>query len=325
MSKFPEYKHEKSQEWFNRALNAIPSGVYGHLGPSEGLFRPITKWPLMSQKAKGTYFWDVDGNKYLDFMCAYGPNVLGYCDDDVDAAAMEQLKTGNCTTSPSYKMVECAELLIDTVNTADWAFFMKNGSDATTFSVMCARAHTGKKKMMFFKGYYHGDFQWAQKVDYPGILPEEVENNVVVPWFDLDAMQKAYDEADGDFAGLIAQPYDHGNFKDNVCATPEQWKAVRKFCDDHGMVLIFDDVRTGFSLDLAGSDHYYGIKADLICFCKALANGYNMSAVCGQEHMKNTASSVVYTGSYWMSAEPFAACLACIPKMKKLNTPCSCR
>ena len=106
MSKFPEYTHEKSQEWFNRALNAIPSGVYGHLGPSEGLFLPITKWPLMSDHAKGTYFWDVDGNKYLDFMCAYGPNVLGYCDDDVDAAAMAQLKQGNCTTSPSYKMVE---------------------------------------------------------------------------------------------------------------------------------------------------------------------------------------------------------------------------
>ena len=89
MSKFPEYKHEKSQEWFNRALAAIPSGVYGHLGPSEGLFLPITKWPLMSDHAKGTYFWDVDGNKYLDFMCAYGPNVLGYCDDDVDKAAMD--------------------------------------------------------------------------------------------------------------------------------------------------------------------------------------------------------------------------------------------
>ena len=226
MSKFPEYKHEKSQEWFNRALDAIPSGVYGHLGPSEGLFLPITKWPLMSDHAKGTYFWDVDGNKYLDFMCAYGPNVLGYCDDDVDKAAMEQLKRGNCTTSPSYKMVECAELLKDTVAMADWAFFMKNGSDATTFSVMCARAHTGKKKMMFFKGYYHGDFQWAQKIDYPGILPEEVENNIVVPWFDMDAMQEAYDACGGDVAGLIAQPYDHGNFFDNVCATKEQWAKV---------------------------------------------------------------------------------------------------
>ncbi len=242
-------------------------------------------------------------------MCAYGPNVLGYCDDDVDAAAMEQLKQGNCTTSPSYKMVECAEMLKDTVATADWAFFMKNGSDATTFSVMCARAHTGKKKMMFFKGYYHGDFQWAQKADYPGITPEDVANNIIIPWFDMDAMQKAYDECGGDVAGLIAQPYDHGNFYDNVCATKEQWAAVRKFCDDHGMVLIIDDVRTGFRLDIAGSDHYYGFKADLICFCKALANGYNMSAVCGQEHI------------YWMSAEPFAACLACIPKMKKLDIP----
>ena len=175
MSKFPEYTHEKSKEWFSRALAAIPSGVYGHLGPSEGLFLPINKWPLMSDHAKGTYFWDVDGNKYLDLMCAYGPNVLGYCDEDVDAAAIKQLHTGNCTTSPSYKMVECAELLKDTVACADWAFFMKNGSDATTFSVMCARAHTGKKKMFFLKGYYHGDFQWAQKVDYPGILPEEVQ------------------------------------------------------------------------------------------------------------------------------------------------------
>lgn len=254
-------------------------------------------------------------------MCAYGPNVLGYCDDDVDAAAIEQLRRGNCTTSPSYKMVECAELLKDTVACADWAFFMKNGSDATTFSVMCARAHTGKKKMFFLQGYYHGDFQWAQKVDYPGILPEEVANNVVIPWFDLEALQQAYDECGGDVAGLIAQPYDHGNFKDNECATKDYWQAVRKFCDAHGMVLIFDDVRTGFRLDLAGSDHYYGIKADLICFCKALANGYNMSAVCGGEHMKSTASSVTYTGSYWMSAEPFAACLACIDKMKKLDVP----
>ena len=135
----------------------------------------------------------------------------------------------------------------------------------------------------------------------------------------MDAMQEAYDACGGDVAGLIAQPYDHGNFFDNVCATKEQWAKVRKFCDDHGMVLIIDDVRTGFRLDIAGSDHYYGFKADLICFCKA--NGYNMSAVCGGEHMKNTASSVVYTGSYWMSAEPFAACLACIPKMKKLDTP----
>lgn len=321
MSRYPEYSHEKSRAWFDRALQVIPSGVYGHLGPSEGLFLPLEKWPLISSKAQGTYFWDMDGNRYLDFMCAYGPNVLGYGDPDVDRAAMEQLKVGNCTTAPSYKMVECAEMLVDTVACADWAFFMKNGTDATTFANLTARAATGRKKTIFLRGYYHGNQPWAMKADYPGILPEEVANNIVVPWFDIPALEKAWDYAKGDVAALIAQPYDHGNFFDNRCATPEYWAAVREFCTRHGIVLIIDDVRAGFRLDLQGSDHYYGFQADIICFCKALANGYNMSAACGVDSLRSAASSLSYTGSYWMSAEPFAACLATVEKLKKLDAP----
>ena len=152
MSKFPEYKHTKSHEYFDRAIKVIPSGIYGHLGPAEGLWVPVSKWPFYSEKAKGTYFWDVDGNKYIDYMCAYGPNVLGYNDPDVDAAAMKQMKLGNCTTSPSKVMVECAENLVNTVASADWAFFAKNGSDVTTLAVMTARAHTHKKKDVLLKG-----------------------------------------------------------------------------------------------------------------------------------------------------------------------------
>jgi len=321
MSKFPEYSHKKSRSWFDRALNVIPSGVYGHLGPTEGLFLPLEKWPLISSRAQGAYFWDMDGNKYLDFMCAYGPNVLGYGDPDVDAAAISQLAVGNCTTAPSYKMVECAELLVDTVATADWAFFMKNGTDATTFAVMTARAHTRKRKVFFLKNYYHGNDPWAMKADYPGILPEDVCHNVILPWFDVQALEDAYNACDGDVAALIAQPYDHGNFYDNRPATKEYWASVRKFCTEKGIVLIIDDVRAGFRLDLAGSDHYYGFEADLICFCKALANGYNMSACCGKEYLRPAASSLSFTGSYWMSAEPFAACIACINKLKKLDAP----
>ena len=321
MAEFKEYSHEKSRAWFDRALKVIPSGVYGHQGPSEGLFLPMEKWPLISSRAKGAYFWDMDDNRYLDLMCAYGPNVLGYNDPDIDAAAIAQLKAENCVTAPSYKMVECAELLVDTVACADWAYFMKNGTDATTFSVLCARAHTGKKKIFFLEGYYHGNDQWAMKVDYPGILPEDVANNRVIPWFDLNALQQAYDACNGDVAALIAQPYDHGNFADNRVANREYWRQVREFCDKHGMLLIIDDVRAGFRLDLAGSDHYYGFKADIICFCKALANGYNMSAACGGEHLKATASSLSFTGSYWMSAVPFAACIATLNKMKALGTP----
>ena len=91
--------HEKSAELFQRAAKVIPSGLYGHQGPAEGCCIPVSAYPLFSQKAQGSYFWDVDGNKYIDYMCAYGPNVLGYNDPDVDAAVMEQMKIENCVTA----------------------------------------------------------------------------------------------------------------------------------------------------------------------------------------------------------------------------------
>ena len=108
---------------------------------------------------------------------------------------------------------------------------------------------------------------------------------------------------------------------DNSLPADGFWAKVRKLCDDTGTVLIIDDVRAGFRLDMAGSDHYFGFEADLICFCKALANGYNVSALCGKEFLKNAISGLSYTGSYWMSAVPFAAGIACIQKMKKLGMP----
>lgn len=311
----------KSREMFNRAFKVIPSGIYGHQGPSEGCYIPNDAFPLYSSKAQGTYFWDLDGNKYIDYMCGYGPNVLGYCDPDVDAAALEQLKKENCVTIPSSVMVDFAELLVDTVACADWAFFAKNGNDVTSLAVITARAATHRKKIVFFNGYYHGVSPWTQKLDYPGILEEEVCNNIYVPWNDYAALERVFNENKGEIAGIIAQPYMHGNFVDNEFPADGFWQKVRKLCDDNGTVLIVDDVRAGFRLDLAGSDHYFGFKADLICFCKALANGYNVSALCGRADLKDVVSSITYTGSYWMSAVPFAAGIACINKLKKINAP----
>lgn len=315
------YTHEKSREEFARAAKVIPSGVYGHLGPAEGCFIPVDAFPLFSSRAQGSYFWDVDGNRYIDYMCAYGPNVLGYNDPDVDDAAAAQRRLGDCTTSPSTKMIDFAELLVDTVKSADWAFFAKNGNDVTTMAVMAARAYTHRKKIVFFKGYYHGISPWTQKIDYSGVLEEEVWNNVYVDWNDFDQLAEAFEKNKGQIAALIAQPYMHGNFKDNELPLPDYWQKVRKLCTDNDVVLVIDDVRAGFRLDIAGSDHYFGFEADLICFCKALANGYNVSALCGKDFLKNTISGLSYTGSYWLSAVPFAAGIACIEKMKKLGMP----
>lgn len=306
---------------FERAAKVIPAGIYGHQGPAEGCHIPVEAFPMFASRAQGSYFWDVDGNRFIDYMCAYGPNVLGYNDPEVNAAAAAQRRLGDCMTAPSTKMIDLAELLVDTVASADWAFFAKNGNDVTTLAVMASRAYTHRKKIVFFKGYYHGISPWTQKIDYAGVIEEDVVNNIYLDWNDSDAIERAFAENKGQIAAVIAQPYMHGNFMDNQLPAKGYWQKIRKLCTDNGTVLIVDDVRAGFRLDLAGSDHYFGFEADLICFCKAIANGYNVSALCGKDFLKNTVAGMSYTGSYWLSAVPFAAAIACIEKMKRINAP----
>ena len=313
------YTYPKNDELLARAAKVIPAGVYGHLGPAEGCFIPISAFPKFCDHARGSYFWDVDGNRFLDFMCAYGPNVLGYCDPVVNEAVRAQMELGDVTTTPSVRMVELAELMTDTVASADWAFFAKNGGDTTTLSILTARAATGRRKIIFTKGYYHGVAPWTQRADAPWVLPGEVEHNLLVDFNDLEGLRAVIDQYGEDIACFISTPYMHGNFVDNVLPAPGYWQEVRRLCTEKGILLIIDDVRCGFRLDMQGSDHYYGFEADMLCLCKAIANGYNVSCLCGKEFLRATVSSITYTGSYWMSAVPFAAGIACINRMKELG------
>ena len=207
--------YEKSRAMFERALKVIPSGVYGHQGPAEGCFIPVDAFPFFSERAKGSYFWDVDGNRFIDYMCAYGPNILGYGDPDVDEAAAKQREKEDCVTAPSPVMIDFAELLVDTVASADWAFFAKNGNDVTTLAVMTARAYTKRKKIVFFKGYYHGVSPWTQKIDYSGIIKEDVCNSIYADWNDYEGLCEIFEKNKGEIAAVISQPYMHGNFADN--------------------------------------------------------------------------------------------------------------
>lgn len=313
--------YENSRKIMERASKVIPCGVYGHLGPGEGCMIPVEAFPSFASKAQGSYFWDADGNKYIDFMCAYGPNVLGYNDPDVDAAALAQLKEMNCVTLPNEKMVDFAELLTN-LTKKDWAFFAKNGGDTTLYSTMIARFYTGKKKIIFVNGYYHGVAPWSQKADVAGTIDDDCKNSLYVDFNDVEGLKKVIEENKNDIAAFISTPYMHGNFIDNVLPAEGYWQEVRKLCTENNIVLIVDDIRCGFRLDLTGSDHHYGFEADLICFCKALANGYNVSCLCGKEFLKGAAGSIMYTGSYWMSSVPFAAGIACINKMVE-NDACT--
>ena len=313
------YDVSKSQEMFKRALKVVPAGIYGHLGPSEGCMIPVSSYPLFMSKAKGSYFWDIDGNRFIDYMCAYGPNFLGYNDPDVDAAAIEQLKKGNCATLTSDLLVEFAEEMVSTIAMADWAFFAKNGGDVTSFATMIARAYTNRKKIVLVKGYYHGVAPWTQKLGYAGVTEEDIANNLYIDWNAPDQFEKLTKKYPGQIAAIIATPYYHPTFVDNELPPEGYWQKIRKICDENGILLIIDDVRAGFRIDEKGSDYHYGIRADLSCFCKAIANGYNVSAICGAEKLKNATSDIMYTGSYWLSAVPFAAGIATLRKAKAIK------
>ncbi len=313
------YTYKKSFNLFKRAAKVIPCGIYGHMSPAPLI--PPTDYPFYAAHAKGSHFHDVDGNEFIDYMCAYGPMVLGYNNPKVDAAAMKQLKAGNCITAPSPVMVELAEYLVDLVEIADWAYFAKNGGDVTSYALMVARAATGRKKIILVRGGYHGVAPWAQGPGHHGVIEEDHTNILYVDWNDLAGFEKVVNEHPGEIAGFMATPYHHPTFTDSEFPAPGYWSGVEALCRKAGIVLIIDDVRCGFRLDLRGSNVYFGFKPDLVCFCKAIANGYPISALVGTEALKNYAAKVFYTGSYWFSAVPMAAGLATLKELKRINAP----
>lgn len=313
------YEYFESNQAFLRALKVIPGGIYGHLGPVNGCAIPATAYPRFASRTDGAYFWDLDGNRFVDYMCAYGPNILGYNDPDVNAAVLSQTRLGDCSTLPFTTMIDMAEILVDTVAMADWAFFAKNGGDVTSLAIMTARAATGRKKIVLVKGNYHGVAAWTQKRGSPGVSSEDVANNLYVDWNDFEQFKRVVEDNRGEIACFMSTPYWHPVFYDNVLPERDYWQKVRRLCTEHGIVLAIDDVRCGFRLDLRGSDHFYGFKADLMCFCKALGNGHNFSALCGIDSLREAVSRVMYTGSYWLSAVPFAAGIATLKKMRELK------
>ncbi len=311
------YTYKKSQTLFKKAAKLIPCGLYGHYSPAPLI--PVSDYPFYTASAKGSRFRDVDGNEFIDYMCAYGPMVLGYNHPKVDAAAKKQLKLGNCTTGAPPVMVELAEYLVDLVPVAKWAYFAKNGGDVTNYAVMIARAATGRDKIIMFEGGYHGVAPWMQAYGHHGVIEDDHKNIIIIKWNDIDTLEKIINESGDQVAGLIGTPYHHPAFADNEMPADGFWQKAESLCRKNGIVLIIDDVRCGFRLDIGGSCEYFGFKPDLICFCKAIGNGYPISALVGTEELKNTAAGIFYTGSYWFSAVPMAAALANLKEMKRIN------
>ena len=308
------YDIAKSQSLFSKAKEVIPGGIFGHYKYS---VRETS--PKFFSRAKGSHFWDVDDNEYIDLICAYGPMILGYNHPVVDKAARTQYDLGNTVSLASPVMIELAETLVDMVSAADWALFGKNGGDSTTLAVMIARAATGRKKIVKIQDGYHGVTAWMQQDKSPGIIPSDADHVITVDWNDVNAFEKTISSYPGEISCFISSPYNHPVFRDNSLPAEGYWKKIENLCRKHGIVLIVDDVRAGFRINLAGSNVTYGFTPDLICFGKAIANGYPISALVGSDSLKQTAQDVYYTGTQFFNAVPMVAAKTTLLELQKID------
>lgn len=275
-------------------------------------------FPQFFLRGKGSRVWDVDGNEYIDYMCAFGPIMLGYQHDEVELAVAEQRKLGDCFNGPTEHWVHLAERLVEITPHADWAWFTKNGTDATTFTVTVARAHTGKKQVLRARGAYHGSAPWCTPQPI-GVTPEDTANQLFYTFNDLESVRQAVAQAGDDLAAILVSPFRHDAWRDQEQVDPAFARGVREICDATGAVLILDDVRAGFRIDLRGSWAPIGVAPDLSAYSKAIANGYPLAAVVGRDHLRAAAEQVYATGSFWFSGVPMAAAIATIETLSSTD------
>ncbi len=287
-----------------RAQRVIPGGMYGHLN----MGAMPADYPQFFQSARGARATDVDGREFVDLMCSWGPVLLGHHRPEVDAAAARQAALGDCLNGPSARMVELAERLTGVVSHADWAMFEKNGTDATTLCCTIARAATGKNKVLVATGAYHGAAPWCTPVT-SGTTPEDRANLIRYTYNDLGSVAAAMTD---DVAAIMVSPFRHDAGFDQELVDPEFARGLREICDASGAALILDEVRCGFRLNFGGSWESIGVEPDLSAWSKAIANGYPLAAVLGNDRYRTAAQSLFITGSFWFASVAMAASLATI-------------
>jgi glutamate-1-semialdehyde 2,1-aminomutase len=290
----------------------VPGGIYGPRSPT---FLTFGSYPAFIARGEGARIWDVDGNEYIDYMCSFGTNLLGLRHPKVDEAARTQGDKGDCFTLPSDQWVPLAKKMTETIHDMDWCVYGKNGSDVTSYAITVARAATGRNAILSATGSYHGSHFWCQS--HGEGIPDEWKSHVhPFEYNDPDDLERAVRERNGDVAAVIVTPHRHDAFRAQELPAEPFVKALNALAAKEGFLVIVDDIRCGFRLDLAGSAGFYGYNADLSCFGKAMANGYPIAVAMGKQKWMEAAEKVFFTGTHYFSGVPFAAALATIEEIK---------
>lgn len=303
----------RSMELFEQAKGLVPGGVLGARRPADFI---QGEYPIFLDHGKGGRVTDVDGNEYVDFLCGYGPVILGYREEEVDEAVIRQIRDkGFCFSLTQRYQNDLAEKLRQLVPCSELSIFLKTGSDATTASIRIARAHTGRVKVM--RCGYHGWHDWC--VEMKGGIPEKLYEDVFeFRYNDLDQLQDLMKVHGDRTAAIIMTPFGHPLHQKMEEPKPGFLEGVRELASKYGAVLVFDEVRTGFRLSMGGAQKLYGVTPDLAVLGKGMANGYAISVVTGKkEIMADTADKLFISSTFFPNSDGYVAALKTIEILER--------
>lgn len=321
------YSTQKSKELYERMVPYLLDGVGSSFHIST-----YRDYPVAMTHGKGSKLYDVDGNEYIDYVLGFGPMALGYCPEAVDRAVARQLTLGTHFSAPTEDMARLARRLTEIIPSAEVVSFQNSGTEVVMFALRLARAYTGKYKIVKFEGQYHG---WSdeEKISIDADRVEELgdrfcpnkiihtkgqrlssaDDLIVLPWNDLGLLEETLRRQGEEIAAVMMEPCmcDSGP----ILPKAGYLEGVRKLTKEHGVLLIFDEVITGFRFSLGGAQEYYGVTPDISTFAKAIASGYPFGAVVGKREIMEC--GIHASGTFNANPVGVAAALATVEELSK--------
>jgi glutamate-1-semialdehyde 2,1-aminomutase len=307
-----------------RARKVLPAGTFGN-----------TALDIVIARGKGGHVWDVSDNEYIDYLLGSGPMLVGHCHPDVEAAVLAQIPLGTTYFVNNAHGIELAEAIVDAVPCAEQVRFVSSGSEADLYAMRVARAYKKREKILKFEGGYHGMSDYGlmslapkKLANFPTAVPDSAgipkavrEEMIVAPYNDLAAVESLIAQYGKEIAAIIVEP-----FQRLIPPKPGFLEGLRKITEQNGIVLIFDEVVTGFRFSYGGAQAYYGVTPDLATFGKVIGGGFPLAAIAGKtEIMRHFDKSAVGEEDFTvqigtLSGNPVAS-TAGLATMKVLNTP----
>jgi len=321
----------KSKELYEKAKKYIAGGVSSQIRTLEH-----SEVPLFISKAKGSKIWDVDGNKYIDYIQGMGPNIFGHSPEFLNKSVSEDIKKGMVYAAQFDKEIDVAKKALSILGVKDWTVrFASSGTEIDQLLIRLMRGYTKRQMFIKFEGHYHGwldsinysvhpDLEYAGNEDSPIPVPESEgmdlmtqENIIIARWNDLEHLKKIFEKYSDKIAGVLMEPI----LANTNCIIPDKFymESVKKLCEENGSLLAFDEVITGFRILKGSAIKFFGVEPDLATFAKSFAGGFPIAMLAGSRKIMNLVGEgkVYHGGSFNSNVASIAAANISLEKMLK--------